>query len=164
MSILSDDELEKIHENDIVTFKKIRDANLIPELERYRTRDEWASIYGGAVLGFSGIMLAADFVVLSAGPETLLGIEKSLWGPVGPGGLGLLAGILFFCSAIAAFGSFTAGYDWPTRGSAKAYFGEYTMYIQKREFWTRVSAQLAISGCALLAVSIGWNSATKLFR
>jgi hypothetical protein len=50
----------------------VKTDQLLPELEHARFRDSDLSIKGGALLAFAGLMLACDFVFLSAGPETFL--------------------------------------------------------------------------------------------
>ena len=73
----------------VVAFAKAE--NILSEMEHVRFRDSDLSIKGGALLGFAGLMLAADLVFLSAGQGSLIVPDRSCV-TVGVGSLAVLVG------------------------------------------------------------------------
>jgi hypothetical protein len=83
---------------------------------------------GGALLGFAGLMLAANLVFLSADKQSLIGSDKS-WGTVG------FAALIFpmagaFCSLLSIMISRKGSYL-----TARSSLGLMKLYHDRRRRW-----------------------------
>lgn len=120
------------------------------ELEQLRFRDADLSTNGGAMLGFSGLMLASNLVFLSADPSSLIAprIEFAWLAFVA---LFVLAGGSYF-----ATGSIVerAGIREQAFGSSFEYFGAIESYHDKRRFWLSWSRRLTFAGSGMFLASI----------
>jgi hypothetical protein len=116
-----------------------KQEDIVVEHDHVRFRDSDLSIKGGALLGFGGLMLAADLVFLSADPESFIGANKS-WGYVGFAALFLLmAGS--FCAVLSIMISRKGDYQ-----SAWSSFGLMKLYHDRRRRWLDASAWLIAAG------------------
>ncbi len=129
----------------VVGFAKAE--NILSEMEHVRFRDSDLSIKGGALLGFAGLMLAADLVFLSAGQGSLIVPDRSCV-TVGVGSLVILvAGA--FCALISIMISRRGTYL-----SAWSSFGLMKLYHARRSRWLAVGGALTVLGTLAYLASI----------
>jgi hypothetical protein len=120
---------------------------LIAEHDHVRFRDSDLSIKGGSLLGFAGLMLAADLVFLSADKDSFIGSDKS-WGVVGFAALiFLMAGA--FCSLLSIMISRKGTYQ-----TAWSSFGLMKLYHDRRRRWLKGSAWAIAAGSLVYLVSM----------
>jgi hypothetical protein len=126
-----------------------RDEGARDEHDHVRFRDSDLSIKGGALLGFSGLMLAADLVFLSADPQSFIGRSSSdTWGYVGFAGLFLLmAGAL--CAVLSIMISRHGSYR-----TVWSSFGLMKLYHDRRRRWLNASAWLTAAGSLVYLASM----------
>jgi len=109
------------------------------EHDHVRFRDSDLSVKGAAILGFSGLMLAADLVFLSAEKESFIAPDKT-WGMVGFAALFVLvAGA--FCAVMSIMISRTGRYE-----TAWASFGLMKLYHDRRIRWLNAGGVLTCAG------------------
>jgi hypothetical protein len=72
MARASEEELARIGKERLRVVALAKSEDIIVEHDHVRFRDSDLSIKGGALLGFGGLMLAADLVVLSAAPDSFI--------------------------------------------------------------------------------------------
>jgi hypothetical protein len=135
----TDEELAAIGKQWLRVVHLAKQEGIAPEHDHVRFRDSDLSIKGGALLGFAGLMLAADLVFLSADKESFIGSNKS-WGVVGFSALiFLMAGA--FCSLLSIMISRKGTYE-----SAWSSFGLMKLYHDRRRRWLSASAWLTAAG------------------
>jgi hypothetical protein len=78
----TDEELATIGKEWLRVVDLAKSEGTIAEHDHVRFRDSDLSIKGGSLLGFAGLMLAADLVFLSADKDSFIGSDKS-WGVLG---------------------------------------------------------------------------------
>lgn len=125
--------------------------DIVAEHDHVRFRDSDLSIKGGALLGFAGLMLAADLVFLSASPDSFIGTSKTgTWGYAGFAGLFLLmAGA--FCAVLSIMITRKGTYQ-----TAWSSFGLMKLYHDRRLRWLNASAWLIAAGSLVyLAAMLG---------
>ena len=96
MASLTDEELATIGREWLRVVALAKKEDIVAEHDHVRFRDSDLSIKGGALLGFGGLMLAADLVFLSADPNSFIGVTKSC------GYVGFAALFLLMIGAFAA--------------------------------------------------------------
>jgi hypothetical protein len=147
---LTDEELAVIGRQWLRVVALAREENIRDEHDHVRFRDSDLSIKGGALLGFAGLMLAADLVFLSAGSDSFI-IDKSTGrscGYVGFAGLFLLmAGA--FCAVLSIMISRQGTYQ-----SAWSSFGLMKIYHDRRRRWLNGSAWLIAAGSLVYLASM----------
>jgi hypothetical protein len=113
MPELTEEELAGIGRQWLRVVALAKREDIVVEHDHVRFRDSDLSIKGGALLGFGGLMLAADLVFLSAGSDSFIGKGMSAGrtcGYVGFAGLFLLmAGA--FCAALSIMISRNGSYQ-----------------------------------------------------
>jgi hypothetical protein len=117
----------------------VRKEGIAEEHEHVRFRDADLSTKGGALLGFSALMLAADLVFLSADTNSFIGYHR-LCGLVGFAALIVLtAGA--FCALLSIMISRRGQYmtGWSS-------FGLMSLYHDRRRAWLRASAWTTAAG------------------
>jgi hypothetical protein len=124
-----------------------KDAGILSEIEHVRFRDSDLSIKGGALLGFAGLMLAADLVFLSAGQGSLIMPDRSCV-TVGVGSLVVLVGGAF-CALISIMISRRGTYH-----SAWSSFGLMKLYHTRRRRWLAIGGALTVLGTLAYLASI----------
>ena len=155
MAQLTDEELAAIGRQWLRVVALAREENIRDEHDHVRFRDSDLSIKGGALLGFGGLMLAADLVFLSASPDSFIGAGMKTgtdrtWGYVGFTGLFLLmAGAL--CAVLSIMISRKGPYQ-----TAWTSFGLMKLYHDRRRRWLNGSAWLTAAGSLVyLAAMLG---------
>jgi len=124
-----------------------RQEDIVAEHDHVRFRDSDLSIKGGALLGFGGLMMAADLVFLSASPDSFIGSSRSC-GTVGFAGLFLLmAGA--FCAVLSIMISRKGTYQ-----TAWSSFGLMKLYHDRRRRWLKGSAWAIAAGSLVYLVSM----------
>ena len=99
MANMTEEELATIGKEWLRVVALAKNENILAEHDHVRFRDLDLSIKGGAVLGFAGLMLAADLVFLAAADDSFIAPHKSC-GYVALAGLFLLmAGA--FCAVLS---------------------------------------------------------------
>jgi hypothetical protein len=147
MAMLTDEELASIGREWLRVVALAKKDDVVVEHDHVRFRDSDLSIKGGALLGFGGLMLAADLVFLSAAPDSFLGNSRSC-GFVGFAGLFLLmAGA--FCSVLSIMISRKGSY-----ATAWSSFGLMKLYHDRRRRWLVASAWLVASGTLVYAAAM----------
>jgi hypothetical protein len=135
MAKLTDDELATIGREWLRVVALAKQEDIVVEHDHVRFRDSDLSIKGGALLGFGGLMLAADLVFLSASADSFIGMNKPC-GYVGFAGLFLLmAGA--FCAVLSIMLSRKGAYN-----TAWSSFGLMKLYHDQRRRWLDASACL----------------------
>jgi len=133
----TDEELATIGKEWLRVVDLARSEGLVAEHDHVRFRDSDLSIKGGSLLGFAGLMLAADLVFLSA--DKVIGSDKS-WGLLGFAALiFLMAGA--FCSLLSIMISRKGTYQ-----TAWSSFGLMKLYHDRRRRWLNASAWLTAAG------------------
>jgi len=124
-----------------------KNEDIVAEHDHVRFRDSDLSIKGGALLGFGGLMLAADLVFLSAAPDSFIGMNKQC-GYVGFAGLFLLmAGA--FCAVLSIMISRKGAYQ-----TAWSSFGLMKLFHDRRRRWLNASAWLIAAGTLIYLASM----------
>jgi hypothetical protein len=143
----TDEELATIGKEWLRVVDLAKKEGTIEEHDHVRFRDSDLSIKGGALLGFAGLMLAADLVFLSADKESFIGWDKS-WGLVGFAALiFLMAGA--FCSLLSIMISRKGTYE-----TAWSSFGLMKLYHGRRRRWLSASAWLTTAGTLIYLASM----------
>ena len=135
----TDEELASIGKEWLRVVDLAKTEELIAEHDHVRFRDSDLSIKGGSLLGFSGLMLAADLVFLSADKDSFIGSDKS-WGVLGFAALIFLMGGAF-CSLLSIMISRNGTYQ-----TAWSSFGLMKLYHDWRRRWLNASAWLTAAG------------------
>jgi hypothetical protein len=147
MADLTDEELATMGRRWLRVVALARREDIVAEHDHVRFRDSDLSIKGGALLGFGGLMLAADLVFLSADPNSFIGMDKSC-GTVGFAGLFLLmAGA--FCAVLSIMISRKGTYQ-----TAWSSFGLMKIYHDRRRRWLNGSAWLIGAGSLVYLASM----------
>jgi hypothetical protein len=149
MANLTDEELASIGKEWLRIVALAKDENIVVEQDHVRFRDSDLSIKGGALLGFAGLMLAADLVFLSAASDSFIGVNRT-FGNVGFAGLFLLmAGA--FCAVLSIMISRRGEYQ-----TAWSSFGLMKLYHDRRRRWLYASAWLiALGTLVYIAAMLG---------
>jgi hypothetical protein len=144
---LTDEELAAMGRQWLRVVALARQEDIVAEHDHVRFRDSDLSIKGGALLGFGGLMLAADLVFLSADPNSFIGMDKSC-GAAGFAGLFLLmAGS--FCAVLSIMISRKGTYQ-----TAWSSFGLMKLYHDRRRRWLNGSAWLIAAGSLVYLASM----------
>src|SRR5262245_351993 len=123
-----------------------RDA-IRDEHDHVRFRDSDLSVKGAAILGFSGLMLAADLVFLSAGKDSFIAPERTC-GAFGVAALFVLvAGA--FCAVMSIMISRKGSYE-----TAWASFGLMKLYHDRRIRWLNASGVLTCAGTLMYLLAM----------
>jgi hypothetical protein len=147
MSQLKEEELAKIGKEWLRIVALAKSEDVVVEHDHVRFRDSDLSIKGGALLGFGGLMLAADLVFLSAAPESFIGMNKSC-GHLGFAGLFLLmAGA--FCAVLSIMISRRGLYQ-----TAWSSFGLMKLYHDRRRRWLLGSTWLIGAGTLVYVLAM----------
>jgi hypothetical protein len=149
MAKLTDEELASIGKEWLRVVALAKNEDIVVEQDHVRFRDSDLSIKGGALLGFAGLMLAADLVFLSAASDSFIGVNKT-FGYVGFAGLFLLmAGA--FCAVLSIMISRKGEYQ-----TAWSSFGLMKLYHDRRRRWLNASAWLiALGTLVYIAAMLG---------
>lgn len=147
MQHMSDEQLASIGREWLRVVDFVRRDDIAAEHDHVRFRDSDLSIKGAALLGFAGLMLAADLVFLSAGKDSFIAPDRSC-GMAGVGGLFvLMAGS--FCAVLSIMISRTGVYQ-----SAWGSFGLMKLYHDRRRRWLAASAWLTAVGTLICITSM----------
>ena len=147
MTRLTEEELATIGREWLRVVALAKTEDILDEHDHVRFRDSDLSIKGGALLGFGGLMLAADLVFLSADPQSFIGTSKT-WGYIGLAGLFLLmAGA--FCAVLSIMISRKGTYQ-----TAWSSFGLMKLYHDRRRSWLNWSAWLIAAGTLVYLASM----------
>ena len=147
MAKLTEEELANIGREWLRIVALAKNEDIVVEQDHVRFRDSDLSIKGGALLGFSGLMLAADLVFLSADPDSFIGVNRA-FGYVGFAGLLLLmAGV--FCAVLSIMISRKGTYQ-----TAWSSFGLMKIFHDRRRRWLNASAWLIALGTLVYIVSM----------
>lgn len=145
---MTEEELQAIGREWLKVVAYVKQEGIEAEHEHVRFRDTDLSIKGGAILGFAGLMLAADLVFLSASPDSFIKLTSSC-GNIGYGALMLLvAGS--FCALTSIMISRKGRYH-----SAWSSFGLMKLYHDRRRLWLNASAVLTMAGTFLYLSAMG---------
>jgi hypothetical protein len=154
---MKQEELEAIGRQWLALVDLVKQAGIDREHDHVRFRDSDLSVKGAALLGFAGLMLAADLVFLSAGKESFIYPDRSC-GIVGVIALFVLvAGA--FCAAISILISRKGTY-----GSAWASFGLMKLYLDRRRRWLDASGLITCLGTLVYLLSIAGQLAVGACR
>jgi hypothetical protein len=147
MANLTEEELASIGREWLRVVALAKNEDIVAEHDHVRFRDSDLSIKGGALLGFAGLMLAADLVFLSAADNSFIAPHKSC-GNVGLAGLFLLmAGAL--CAVLSIMISRKGAYQ-----TAWSSFGLMKLYHDRRRRWLVASAWLNTAGTLVYLASM----------
>lgn len=139
-------DLEQYGQQWIKNIEIVKAESREAELEHIRFRDADDSTKGGALLGFSGLMLAADLVFLSAGEGSYLS-SRTPFAHLGFAALFLLCiGSLFATWTVLVR---TKAHSKP-HSSVLAYFGALRLLHKRRRFFLDVAGWLTILGTVML--------------
>jgi hypothetical protein len=157
MANLTDEDLATIGRQWLRVVALARTEDILPEHDHVRFRDSDLSIKGGALLGFSGLMLAADLVFLSADPDSFIGMDEQ-WGYAGFAGLFILmAGA--FCAVLSIMISRKGTYQ-----TAWSSFGLMKLYHDRRRRWLNGSVWLIGTGTLIyIAAMVGQVCSGRCF-
>lgn len=124
------------------------------ELEHLRFRDVDLTSNGGAMLGFSGLMLASDLVFLSANPQSFIA-PREAYAWLGFLALLVLAGGSYFAtsSIVERVNIRDQSFDTPFE-----YFGAVETYHDKRRAWLAWSRRLTFLGTLMFLSSVVLSS------
>ncbi len=144
---LSHEEVEAIGRRWLRVVDLVRKEGIAEEHDHVRFQDSDLSVKGAAVLGFAGIMLAADLVFLSADKESFIapGRTCGTWGVVAL--FVLMAGAL--CAAISILVSRKGTYT-----SAWNSFGLMKLYHDRRRRWLNASGMLSGLGTIMYVLLV----------
>jgi hypothetical protein len=144
---LNDEELANIGRQWLRVVALAKKEDIVVEHDHVRFRDSDLSIKGGALLGFGGLMLAADLVFLSAAPDGFMGKSGSC-GTIGFAGLFLLmAGA--FCAVLSIMISRKGTYE-----TAWSSFGLMKLYHDRRRRWLVGSAWMTATGTLVYVLAM----------
>ena len=147
MANLTEDELAAIGKEWLRVVALAKNEDVAAEHDHVRFRDTDLSIKDGALLGFAGLMLAADLVFLSAADKSFIAPHESC-GYVGLAGLFLLmAGA--FCAVLSIMISRKGTYQ-----TAWSSFGLMKLYHDRRRRWLEGSAWLIAAGTLVYLASM----------
>ncbi len=147
MAKFTDEELASIGRKWLRVIALVKQEDIVVEHDHVRFRDSDLSIKGGALLGFGGLMLAADLVFLSAANDSFIG-TNTVCGYVGFAGLFLLlAGA--FCAALSIMITRKGTYE-----TAWSSFGLMKLYHDRRRKWLDGSAWLIAAGTLVYLASM----------
>ena len=133
-------------------YELIEQEQLDGVMESFRARDHDLNARGGGLLGFAGLMMASDLVVLYA--------EKSLqhfhWAAVAFGAVFVLAAGGWF-----AYRSLTMAANYSKDSTARAFLERWEVQLRRRAFTQQLSAVFTGLGtsmflCAMLADHTQW--------
>ena len=131
-------------------------AGRVPELESLRSRDNDLSIKGAGVLGFAGLLLAADMVLLTAPAGSYLE-TRSPWDAVAYGAVLVLV-LGAFIAVLSVYRSgIRHAFD------AIAILNNYTQYIAAKRRLVRTAQVLSVLGMALFLVAVMGTGAKKFW-
>ena len=147
MAKWADEELAAIGREWLRVVALARQEDIVVEHDHVRFRDSDLSIKGGALLGFGGLMLAADLVFLSASPDSFIGTSRGC-GYVGFAGLFLLM-TGAFCAVLSIMISRKGTYQ-----TAWISFGLMKLYHDRRRRWLNGSAWLTAAGSLVYLASV----------
>ena len=144
---MQDTDLEAIGRQWLRVVELVKRDDCRDEHEHVRFRDSDLSVKGAAILGFSGLMLAADLVFLSAGKDSLIAPDKSC------GWIGLAALYVLVASAFCAVysimitrqGRYATGW---------ASFGLMKLYHDRRQMWLRAGGALTCIGTLMYLLAV----------
>lgn len=140
-------ELEAIGHEWLRVVELVKRDGIRDEHDHVRFRDSDLSVKGAAVLGFSGLMLAADLVFLSAGKDSFIAPEKTC-GAIGISALYVLvAGA--FCAVLSMMISRKGRYEtgWES-------FGLMKRFHDQRQRWLAVGSVCTGAGTVMYLLAM----------
>jgi hypothetical protein len=147
MAKLTEDELANLGREWLRVVALAKKEDIVVEHDHVRFRDSDLSIKGGALLGFAGLMLAADLVFLSAASDSFIGVNRT-FGYVGFAALFLLM-TGAFCAVLSIMISRKGTYE-----TAWSSFGLMKLYHDRRRRWLNASAWLIAIGTVVYIASM----------
>jgi uncharacterized BrkB/YihY/UPF0761 family membrane protein len=144
---MKDDELEGIGREWLRVVELVKRDGLSAEHDHVRFRDSDLSIKGAAILGFSGLMLAADLVFLSAENGSFIAPERTCGSLAIAGFFVLIVGA--FCAVISIMISRKGSYQ-----SAWSSFGLMKLYHDRRLRWLRAGGLMTCLGTLMYLVAM----------
>lgn len=120
---MSEQDLERIGREWLRVVDLVKRDGIRDEHDHVRFRDSDLSVKGAAILGFAGLMLAADLVFLTAGKESFVSPERSC-GWMGVASLYVLV-VGAFCAMLSIVMTRKGRYDtgWASFGLMKIHHG-----------------------------------------
>ena len=144
---MRDEHLAEIGKDWLRVVELVRRDGIAEEHDHVRFRDQDLSVKTAAVLGFAGLMVAADLVFLSAGEGSIIRPDRSC-GLAGFAALYvMLAGAL--CAVASIMISRRGRYE-----TGWASFGLMKLYHDRRQRWLSAASILTFLGTALYLVAM----------
>jgi hypothetical protein len=144
---MTDKELERVGREWLRVVDLVRRDGILDEHNHVRFRDSDLSVKGAAILGFAGLMLAADLVFLSAANDSFIAPDRTC-GTIGIAALYVLvAGA--FCAVISIMIS--------RRGTCEtgwASFGLMKLFHDRRQWWLSVGSLLTCAGTLMYLLAM----------
>jgi hypothetical protein len=144
---MRNDELETIGHDWLHLVRLIKQNNLEKETEFVQFRDNDLSIKGGAILGFSGLMIASDLVFISSNDDSLIAPGKDT------GLCAYLALAVLVCAAANALLSILIS-EKEKYETVLGFFGALRIFQQKRSSFLKRSAALTVVGTAMYLIPL----------
>lgn len=144
---MTDEELARIGRDWLRVVALVKHDGIGAEHDHVRFRDSDLSVKGAAILGFSGLMLAADLVFLSAESGSFIAPERTC---------GILAVVAFFVLALGSFCA-VASIMISRKGrysSAWSSFGLMKLYHDRRLRWLRAASALTCAGTLMYLLAM----------
>jgi len=144
---MKESDLETIGKEWLRVVDFVRREGIRDEHDHVRFRDSDLSVKAAAILGFAGLMLAADLVFLSASKDSFIAPDKSC-GWIGLVALYVLVGSAFcavYSIMISRKGAYQSGW-----GS----FGLMKIYHDRRRFWLGASGLLTCAGTLMYLLAV----------
>lgn len=144
---MREEELARIGKEWMRVASLANEEGIRDEHDHVRFRDQDLSVKGAAMLGFAGLMLAADLVFLSAGEGSYIAAEKTC-GTMGFAALYVLL-VGAFCAVISIM--ITRGGRYETAWAA---FGLMKLYHDRRRRWLNAASTLTCLGALIYLASM----------
>lgn len=144
---MPEQDLERIGREWLRVVDLVRRDGIRDEHDHVRFRDSDLSVKGAAILGFAGLMLAADLVFLTAGKESFVAPDRSC-GWLGVASLYVLvAGA--FCAMLSIVMTRKGRYD-----TGWASFGLMKIHHDRRQRWLWAGSALTGIGTLMYLIAI----------
>lgn len=144
---MPDQDLEAIGRQWLRVVELVKRDGIRDEHDHVRFRDSDLSVKGAAILGFSGLMLAADLVFLSAAKDSLIAPDWSC----GWAGLAALYVLVMsaFCAVYSIMISRQGRYE-----TGWSSFGLMKLHHDRRQRWLRISGLFTCLGTVMYLMAV----------
>jgi hypothetical protein len=130
-------------------YQAISEQQLDGVLESFRFRDQDLATRGGGLLGFSGLMMAADLVFLTLDKSKLDARLQMFWSDVA-----LVAVLILAAGAWLAYRSLALAADYSKDNTAREFLEHWERQLLRRSAIQRTGAFLTALGTAVFLLAM----------